>query len=528
MKKITLLWSENDRRDGFRDDRFIDDLNLGALFNLNPTPGGPGKKALLSKYVTRSAETIARRCEIFQKLLSAPDAFLEQLSASTELLRDLSSLSSRRSDVETDAETALYSVKEIEVYLSCVESFHQTLRNAPSCAAFNELRAEIDAEFESEDYAVLKEEESKQKQKIELVKSVTIAVNLDAQLRPVEAGVVTIEDHPFKSERIVDRLLRRGGTSETGTAVTPLVPAAKGSSAAERAALKDAIFAILNRFFHSTIKSWSPEIHRFVLSRAQSLCAILPELDFILICTNVLRNLKAKGFPLCVPEISEEDHIRALYNPRMALSGSRMIRNDLDFDREGRIYILTGPNRGGKSVYLESVGTLYSMLHLGLLLPAERAQTALLGGIVTHFNKDLPTEYGESRFGEECKTIAALSREMDADTLFLYDEALSGTSGEEARYIAEEILRAYAEIGMRGIFSTHLHELCRNLSALNEGGVRSKIDHLSMMIDPVTHDRLFTATRGAGGGKSYAMDVARKYGLTKEEILLSQRRVLQG
>ena len=159
MKKITLLWSENDRRDGFRDDRFIDDLNLGALFNLNPTPGGPGKKALLSKYVTRSAETIARRCEIFQKLLSAPDAFLEQLSASTELLRDLSSLSSRRSDVETDAETALYSVKEIEVYLSCVESFHQTLRNAPSCAAFNELRAEIDAEFESEDYAVLKEED---------------------------------------------------------------------------------------------------------------------------------------------------------------------------------------------------------------------------------------------------------------------------------------------------------------------------------------------------------------------------------
>ena len=521
MKKITLLWSEDDPRTGFRDDRFIDDLNLGALFNLNPAPGGPGKKALLSKYITQSPATIARRCEIFQKMLSASDSFFEELSASTVLLRDLSALSTRRSDVETDAETALYSVKEIEVYLSCVESFHNTMKNAPACAAFNELRAEIEEEFSSEDYAILKEEEAKQKQKIELVKSVTIAVNLDAQLRPIEAGVVTIEDHAFKSERIVDRLLRRGGTAETGTSVTPLLPASKGSSAAERAALKDAILAILNRFFHSTIKSWSPEIHRFVLSRAQALCAILPELEFILICTSVLRSLKEKGFPLCVPEFAAEDHIRDLYNPRMALSGSRMIRNDLEFDRDGRIFILTGPNRGGKSVYLESVGTLYSMFHLGLLLPAASATLTPVEGIVTHFNKELPTDYGESRFSEECRTIAALSREINPRMLFLYDEALSGTSGEEARYIAEEILRAYAKIGLRGIFSTHLHELSRDLSALNEEENPSKIDHLSMTIDPVTHERLFTATRGAGFGKSYAMDIARKYGLTKEDILSS-------
>lgn len=519
MKKITLLWSENDPREGFGDDRFIDDLNLGALFNLNPTPGGPDKKTLLSKYVTKDPATIARRCEIFQKLLSASQDFVEKLTASTALLRDLSSLSSRRGDVETDAETALYSVKEIEVFLSCIESFHNTLQIAPDCAAFNELRAEIDEEFSSEDYAVLKSEEQKQKQKIELVKSVTIAVNLDAQLRPIEAGVVSIEDHAFKSESIVDRLLRRGGTAESGTSVTPLLPASKGSSAAERAALKDAILAILNRFFHSTIKSWSPQIHRFVLSRAQTLCAVLPELEFILICSSVLRSLREKGFPLCVPVFSSEDHVRSLYNPRMALSGSRMVKNDLDFDSSGRIYILTGPNRGGKSVYLESVGVFYSMLHLGLLLPAEQAEVSPVGEIITHFNKELPTEYGESRFGEECKTIAALSREMAPDTLFLFDEALSGTSGEEARYIAEEILRAYSEIGLRGIFSTHLHELCPEIPSINEGNPRSKLDHLSMAIDPVSHERLFSAVRGAGSGKSYAMDIARKYGLTKDSIL---------
>ncbi|MBO5270536.1 MAG: hypothetical protein J6B77_07110 [Clostridia bacterium] len=102
----------------------------------------------------------------------------------------------------------------------------------------------------------------------------------------------------------------------------------------------------------------------------------------------------------------------------------------------------------------------------------------------------------------------------------LLDESLSSTGSFEASYIAAEVLSGFSRVGCRCLFATHLHELAAEVDAINarttaEGGV--KIDTLVAGIEEGR--RSFKIYRAKPDGKSYARDIANRYGLTYENIV---------
>jgi DNA mismatch repair ATPase MutS len=104
--------------------------------------------------------------------------------------------------------------------------------------------------------------------------------------------------------------------------------------------------------------------------------------------------------------------------------------------------------------------------------------------------------------------------------MILLDESLSSTGAYEASYIASEILTGFAVMKTRGIFSTHLHELAAAVPEINErsekrGGV--KIDTLVAGIEE--GKRSFKIYRAKPDGKSYARDIADKYGLSFDSLM---------
>ena len=104
--------------------------------------------------------------------------------------------------------------------------------------------------------------------------------------------------------------------------------------------------------------------------------------------------------------------------------------------------------------------------------------------------------------------------------MFLLDESLSSTGAYEASYIASEILTAFAVMGCRGIFSTHLHELAAIIPDINarsreRGGVA--IDTLVAGIEE--GKRSFRIHRAKPDGRSYARDIADKYGLSFDSLV---------
>ena len=160
------------------------------------------------------------------------------------------------------------------------------------------------------------------------------------------------------------------------------------------------------------------------------------------------------------------------------------------------------------------------MFQLGLPVPATKAKISPVSGIYTHFPEGADDTIDKGRLGEECARLREIFDASDENSMILLDESLSSTGAYEAAYIASEILTAFAVRRCRGIFSTHLHELAAGIADINRrslelGGI--KIDTLVAGIDE--GKRSFKIKRMAPDGKSYARDIADKYGLSFEQLM---------
>ena len=159
------------------------------------------------------------------------------------------------------------------------------------------------------------------------------------------------------------------------------------------------------------------------------------------------------------------------------------------------------------------------MTQLGMRVAAEALTVSPADGIFTHFPEGAEDTIDKGRLGEECARLREIFEEVTGDSMILLDESLSSTGAFEASYIAAEILTGFAVVGCRGIFSTHLHELASavpeiNERAMAEGGVR--IDTLVAGIEEGR--RSFLIKRARPDGRSYARDIAEKYGLSLDGI----------
>ena len=203
--------------------------------------------------------------------------------------------------------------------------------------------------------------------------------------------------------------------------------------------------------------------------------------------------------------------------------GEDIIPNDIYFDETAEnamIYVLTGPNRGGKSVITCAIGLCQAMLQLGMYLPAKVCEISPADGIFTHFPTGADDTIDKGRLGEECARLGEIFDAVTAHSLVLLDESLSSTGSFEASYIAAEVLAGLSQAGCRCLFATHLHELAQEIDRINaeasqSGGV--KIDTLVAGIEE--GKRSFRIVRAKPDGKSYARDIAERYGLTYQNIL---------
>jgi DNA mismatch repair ATPase MutS len=155
-----------------------------------------------------------------------------------------------------------------------------------------------------------------------------------------------------------------------------------------------------------------------------------------------------------------------------------------------------------------------------MFVPAEAATLSPADAIMTHFPTGAEDTIEKGRLGEECARLGDIFAKVTEKSLVLLDESLSSTGSYEASYIAAEVLRGLSVAGCRCIFSTHLHELAAELDNINaqaseSGG--SPIDTLVAGIDQ--GQRSFKIYRAKPDGKSYARDIAQKYGLTYENII---------
>lgn len=485
------------------------------------------KNSSLCEYFTSEPEVISYRTEIFTDMLNVKEigeTFLKVLP----ILSDISTLRRLSSASERTTDEYLLSLSEIELYISSVEILRDGLlpiREKLSSASLISLCNYIKEIAESDYYVELNQKLSELTERVRDIKSVTIGVNLDSTLSADKCGVLSINPKPFKSGDTLDKILRMSFKSDEYTLIAPLTPFTKNQNDNQKTAMSLAINSAIGNVFKGSVRSWKKIVQAYVLDNANFLIEVMPEIEFAICATNLMQSLLQKGLPLCKPSICKADEnafaAKGLYNPAVALAiEEESVKNDFSFDENGMIYILTGPNRGGKSVITCAVGLAAAFCQLGMLVPADEFSFSPASGIFTHF----PTESGDTvdkgRLGEECARLNEIFETCDKRAIVLLDESLSSTGAYEASYIAAEILLGFSKAGCRTIFSTHLHTLAARADELNAeanafGG--TKIDTL---VAKIAEDgtRSFKILRTKPDGKSYAKDIAEKYGLSFEKI----------
>ena len=497
-----------------------DELGLNEIFGL--------KSSSLTDYFTTDESVIRYRQSTMRDLLSIPE-LLETLSGIHPILDDIREL--RRLDNEnvTSADSYLYSITEIELYVSCLDTLRRGFSGvrervqSPAFAALSDFVIEL---TESEYYKDLNSKLEALSDRVHEVKSITIGVNLDRELRPESAGVISINSEHFKSGKLLDKILRFSFKNDAFTCIANLAPFGKGQSDNKQEALVGAFNSAIEDVFRSSVKGWRNIVADYVMENTDFLLKLLPEIEFVSRAAELLTRLSTHpGCSVCYPELVPMADKRfesvGLYNPRVALAiDDEIVTNDLSFDDEARIYVLTGPNRGGKSVITVALGAAQAMCQLGLPVPAQSCVISPVSGIFTHFPEGADDTIDKGRLGEECARLKEIFDGADEDTMILLDESLSSTGAYEASYIASEILSAFAVMRCRGIFSTHLHELAASVPDINARSVEKGGIRLDTLVAGIEEgQRSFKIYRAKPDGKSYARDIADKYGLSFENLM---------
>ncbi|MCI9449141.1 MAG: hypothetical protein HFE30_02655 [Clostridiales bacterium] len=493
-------------------------LELYRLIDVKNSPVG--------EFFTDDRDVLLYRQETFRDILAFPE-LSELLKGLIPLLEDIVELRRMSHENSASAESYLYSITEVELYTSIISMMKETLiplKDKVSGRAFGNLAKAVDILTESEYYKNINRQLEDLTSRVREVKSVTIGVNLDSRLKAESAGVLSVNNDKFKSGQLIDRVLRLDFKQGDMTCIAPLVPFRRDQSENQQLALTYALSSALSEVYKSSIRSWKKVIRSYVLENTDFLIKLLPEIEFVTKAAETLTDLVSHGCPLCYPEIVAPNELkfsaRGLCNPvvSMKLEGE-VVPNDFTFDENGMIYILTGPNRGGKSVITCAVGIAFAMAGLGLPVCAESCKVSPADAIFTHFPQGSEDTIDKGRLGEECARLEGVLDLVTSHSLVLLDESFSSTGAYEGSVIAGEVICGFAAVGCRAIFSTHLHELASRTDELNArcaeaGGVR--IDNLVAEVDG--SKRSFKIVRKSPDGKSYAADIAGKYGLSFDKI----------
>ena len=224
------------------------------------------------------------------------------------VLNDISELRQLESE-GSEADDYLASITEIELYISCIEILHKGLSFGATfrSRAFIMLERYIRELTESEYYVKLNQRLNELTTRVREIKSISVGVNLDQSLRPTYAGVISINSEPFKSGDTLDKILRLNFRNDRYTCIANLVPFAKSHSDNQKTALSNALNSAINDIYRTSLKSWKKIVNAYVLENTDFLLKLLPEIEFLVKGTEMLKRIAGTGCTLSKPEIAPMD-----------------------------------------------------------------------------------------------------------------------------------------------------------------------------------------------------------------------------
>lgn len=204
--------------------------------------------------------------------------------------------------------------------------------------------------------------------------------------------------------------------------------------------------------------------------------------------------------------------VHPLLQLSLAKHGKKVVPLDIELTQQQRILIISGPNAGGKSVCLKTVGLLQYMLQCGMLIPLhERSHAGIFSSIFIDIGDEQSIEDDLSTYSSHLTNMKIMMKHCNEGSLILIDEFGGGTEPQIGGAIAEAVLKRFNHKRTFGVITTHYQNL-KHFAEDHEGVVNG-----AMLYDRHLMQALFQLQIG-NPGSSFAVEIARKIGLPEDVI----------
>ena len=515
--------------------------------------------------LTPDPRVSAFRADVFEDLLAHPEIRnrLMKLLEQVKTFYDYG-VTVRPNDRDDSLWDLLHRLEEYHDYIITVEEIRECLSDASlSSRGLVQLKETVDGIYAENGFAALKKDVEEMRVSASQVKSLTLGVNLNDRFEAVSMGLVSVNSKPFRKSNIVSSFadavasknrihddcewngdmhyhqIEKAGSGFISNIQTMGAFTAVTSNAFVDGAVRSTVVNspegdnttnstwyldnIMNKILDSLVKKLRDVLTKYSNIAVVNISGIMPEFVYYIRFAEFIEKKMKCGFRFCEPKISENETVsmkaKDLYNLRLALTMEKpddIVYNDLDFDKEHSIYILTGANRGGKTTITQAVGLMFVLAQGGIYVPASEFIFKPADCIYTHFPADEDKTLDLGRLGEECVRFKDIYSECTENSLVLLNETFSTTSFEEGYYIARDSVRALLKKQVRAIYNTHMHKLAESVDEMNAESTGVKASSLIMKNE--NGKRSFKVERAAPEGSSYAKDIAEKYGVTYEML----------
>ena len=515
--------------------------------------------------ITDDVSVADYRRAIFADILNLPElrTTMMQLFERIQFLKDFSTMH-KTSDEELGLWHLFHRLDELDDYIRIVETMRDCLSDERiQSEGLKNLKDYVSSLYEDACFAEMKTDIAALKMKTSEVQSVTLGINVNERFEATSIGLVSVNRKPFKKSNIVSNFAdavaakdkirdnadwdgdlhyqliekeeKRGmieymkeecgllGAASVIANATTVNPSADDLAAGSTFYLD----AVMNKVLRSLVKKLRDTLTKYADVAIMNVSGLVPEFLYYIRCAGLINRLMEKGCVFCEaqPETEGETSMAAegFYNLKLAMNmenAKEIVPNDLIFDKNHTVYILTGANRGGKTTITQAVGQLFVLAQGGLFVPAESFRYVPCDCVYTHFPADEDKTMDLGRLGEECVRFKEMFSAATGKSLLLLNETFSTTSFEEGYYIARDSVKALLTKAARTIYNTHMHKLgedAGDFSLENTGAGAA-----SLIMKTEDGRRSFKVALARPEGSSYAKDIAEKYGVTYDMLIASE------
>ncbi|HEX7671822.1 MAG TPA: DNA mismatch repair protein, partial [Polyangiaceae bacterium] len=207
---------------------------------------------------------------------------------------------------------------------------------------------------------------------------------------------------------------------------------------------------VMGRLIDAVFSGLQDEIARFV--------QLLGEVEFYLGALGFRAQAEAAGLAVCLPDLvppHEPRELVGLFNPLLLTVGPKVVPCDLRLDRHDTTTLVTGPNSGGKTRLLQSLGITQLLAQSGVFVPARSGRLSLATGLVVSLIQETKADQAEGRLGMELLRIRELFERLPPGAMVILDELCSGTNPSEGEDIFELVVGMLTRLDPQAFITTH-------------------------------------------------------------------------